>query len=243
MKSDSNILAELMQEAPTLAAVDRRMPYTVSGTYFSTLHDEVLAQIAADNLPKATIPYTVPQDYFNTLSNNVLTAVAKEATNKNEIFIELAAIAPTLNAIDKANVYTLPEDYFSKFKTGINDATSSAKVVSISTIKRKVLYIAAACVIGIMAVSAFIFTKNSNKIDYAAYKHIDVNSAIDKLSNEELLNYLENVNSITNANSLTTLDVKLPDIQEHIQTVSDEELKQYLKEVDLPASEEQQLGI
>jgi hypothetical protein len=57
------------------------------------------------------------------------------------------------------------------------------------------------------------------------------------------VNYLENVNSITNSNAVTTIDVKLPDIQDHIQSVSDEELKQYLKETDVPLSEEQQLGI
>ena len=72
---------------------------------------------------------------------------------------------------------------------------------------------------------------------------IDINSNIDKISSEELLNYLENVNSITNSNALTTIDIKLPELQDHIQSIPDEELKEYLKEADLPSSEEQQLGI
>lgn len=243
MKQDTNILAELETVAPTLATTNKSMPYALPNGYFNDLSEAVAGQISADSLPKVAAPFTVPQDYFNTISTNVLAAITNEATSKNEIIEELEAIAPILITIDKANIYTVPEAYFETFKANINDATSTAKVVSISSFKRRMLYVAAACVIGLMAVSAFIFTKNSEKIDYAAYKQIDVNSTINNISNEELVNYLENVNSITNSNAVTTIDVKLPDIQEHIQSVSDEELKQYLKESDVPSSEEYQLGI
>lgn len=243
MKQDTNILAELETEAPVLVSIGKKMPYTLPHGYFDSLSKAVMAQISADTLPKISAPFTVPQDYFTNLSSHVLAAISNELTSKNEVIEELEAIAPILNTIDKTNIYTLPKAYFTKFEVNINGATSTAKVVSMSSFKRKMLYVAAACVIGLMAVSAFIFTKNSEKIDYAAYKQIDVNSTINKISNEELVNYLENVNSITNSNAVTTIDVKLPDIQEHIQSVSDEELKQYLKETDVPSSEEYQLGI
>jgi len=243
MKQDTNILAELETVAPTLAITNKSMPYALPNGYFNGLSEAIAGQISADNLPKVAAPFTVPQDYFNTISTNVLAAITNEATSKNEIIEELEAIAPILNTIGKTNIYALPETYFATFSVSNFDATSSAKVVFLSSLKRKMLYIAAACVIGIMAVSAFILTKSTEKIDYAAYKKIDINSNIDKISNEELLNYLENVNSITNSNPLTTIDVKLPELQDHIQSIPDEELKQYLKEVDLPLNEDQQLGI
>lgn len=243
MKQDPNILAELESVASTLATTNKSMPYALPSGYFDRLSEAVMTQISIDNLPKVAAPFTVPQDYFTSLSSNVLETIAKEVTGKNEVIEELEAIAPVLNNIDKSNIYTLPKTYFTTFTANISDAISTAKVMSISSFKRKMLYVAAACVIGLMAVGAFIFTKNSEKIDYAAYKKIDVNTTINTISNEELINYLENVNSITNSNSLTTIDVKLPDINDHIETIPEEELKQYLKEVDVPVNEEQQLGI
>ncbi|MDI9364071.1 MAG: hypothetical protein QM541_03900 [Flavobacterium sp.] len=243
MKQDTNILAALKTVAPTLATINNTMPYALPSGYFDGLSEAITAQISANNLPKIELPFTVPQHYFASLNSNVLAAIAKEATNKNEAIEELETIAPLLNTIGKTNIYTLPKAYFTTFNTNLFDAIFTAKVVSISLFKRKMLYVAAACVIGIMAISAFIFTNNIEKIDYAAYKQIDVNSTINKISNDELVNYLENVNAITNANTVTSIDVKLPDIQEHIQLVSDEELKQYLKETDVPSSEEYLLGI
>lgn len=243
MKQDTNILEELATEAPTLANIGNTMPYTLPSGYFEGLNEAIMLEISADNLPKIASPFTVPQQYFETLSNNILEVISKETTNTIDVYTEFEAIAPVLNTISKANIYTLPQAYFTTLNIDLNDTKTTAKVVSMSSIKRKIVYVAAACVIGIMAVSAFIFTRNSNKIDYAAYKHIDVNSTINKISNEELFNYLENVNSVTNSNTVSTIDVKLPDIQEHIQSVSDEELKQYLKETDVPSSEEYQLGI
>jgi hypothetical protein len=243
MKKDTNILAELLEVAPTLAAINNTQLYTLPKGYFNALSEVILAQISAENLPKIIAPFTVPQDYFNTISNNVLAAIAKEVTSKNEVFEELEAIAPLLNTINKRAVYTLPTQYFASFKPSIATVTIKGKLVPMASFRRKLLYVAAACVIGLMAVGAFVFTNKTEKIDYAAYKKIDVNTTINTISNEELINYLENVNSITNANALTTLDVKLPDIQDHIETIPEEELKQYLKEVDAPTSEDNQLGI
>ncbi|MFC4231227.1 hypothetical protein ACFOW1_04955 [Parasediminibacterium paludis] len=243
MKKDTNILAELTTVAPLLATINNSMPYGVPNNYFIGLSEAILSQISAENLPKIATPFTVPQDYFATLSSRVLATIAQETGSKNEVIAELEAVAPILNTIDKRNIYALPEGYFTKFKANISDATYSARVVSMTSFKRKMLYIAAACVISLMAISAFIFTKSTGKIDYAAYKKIDINSNIDKISSEELLNYLENVNSITNSNALTTIDVKLPELQDHIQSIPDEELKEYLKEADLPSGEEQQPGI
>lgn len=243
MKEDTNILTELLDVAPVLATVNKAVLYTIPTSYFNNLHQNVLAQIAANNLPNTTLPYVLPQGYFNALSGNVLAAIAKEAANENEVVVELETIAPLLNTIDKSVVYTVPTQYFEAFKPGTTSIATKTKLVSISTFKRKIVYVAAACVIGLVAVGAFIFTNKTEKIDYAAYKKIDVNTTINTISNEELLNYLENVNSITNSNSLTTIDVKLPDIQDHIETIPEEELKQYLKEIDVPANEDMQLGI
>ncbi len=243
MKQDTNILAELSEVAPTLATINNAMVYTLPNGYFNGLSEAILTQISAENLPKIAAPFTVPQDYFNTLSNNVLAAISKEVTSKNEVIEELETIAPLLNTINKSAVYTVPAEYFTSFKPVIATSTTKGKLVSMASFRRKLLYVAAACVIGLIAVGAFVFSNKTEKIDYAAYKKIDVNTTINTISNEELINYLENVNSITNSNSLTTIDVKLPDINDHIETIPEEELKQYLKEVDVPVSEEQQLGI
>ena len=98
-------------------------------------------------------------------------------------------------------------------------------------------------IICVVAVGSFVFNTNKNKVDYSAYKKVDVTNSIDGISNDDLINYLENVNTITNANSLTTLDVKLPDVQDHLQVIPDEELKQYLNDLVIPLSEDKKEGI
>lgn len=112
MKEDTNILTELLDVAPVLATVNKAVLYTIPTSYFNYLHQNVLAQIAANNLPNTTLPYVLPQGYFNALSGNVLAAIAKEAANENEVVVELEAIAPLLNTIDKLVVYTVPTQYF-----------------------------------------------------------------------------------------------------------------------------------
>ena len=83
----------------------------------------------------------------------------------------------------------------------------------------------------------FVINSKNGAEDYAAYKKIDLTNSIDKLSNDELINYLDNVNSITNANFATTLDIKVPEIQDGIKSISNEDLNQYLQESNLPSEQ------
>lgn len=243
MKINANILAELKEVAPALATFNKATPYAIPENYFTTLSELILSNIRIETIAKVDMPYTVPANYFNNLSNDILASIANEHLHHSNVEQELKVIAPLLNTINKKTVYTVPNNYFETVNIKTSSLKPQAKVVAFKTFRQKMAYLTAACVIGFIAIGTFVFTNKTDKIDYAAYKQIDVNTSINKISNEELLNYLESVNSITNSNALSTIDVKLPDIQDHIQTIPEEELQQYLKEVDIPSREEYQLGI
>ncbi len=236
MESNNNILIEILEVAPTLAIANKALPYTVPTTYFNTFSTEVLSTISENILPKVNAPFAVPDNYFAQLSTNVLFNIDNELNLKVTVNEELMLIAPLLTTINKNVNYSIPNNYFNTLI--IPTTKSVAKIIKFKSVRKWVVYVAAACVIGFVAVGGYIFNNHKSSIDYTAYKKIDINNSINKISNEELINYLENENTITNANSFTTLDTKLPDVQNHLQTIPDEDLKQYLKESVMPVSDD-----
>lgn len=243
MKSDTNILEELQQIAPVLVAIKSQMPNAVPAFYFDTLSDDILCAIAADALPKIQLPYTVSDKYFEQMSNNFFAKLNNGILIENVVNKELQTIAPMLATISKVPVFSVPQNYFELLNTSAVLVKSNAKIVAINQFKKWMIYAVAACMVGIVSVSVFISKNGSSKINYATYKNFDVANSINDISNEDLINYLENVNTITNSNSLTTLDIKLPEVQDHLQTISDEDLQQYLKDATIPLSEDKKEGI
>lgn len=234
MEEQNNVTDETRAIAPLLCEAKKIMPYWVSPNYFEQLSSNVLIAAKLNSVKNNPLTYAVPTNYFENLSNNILSRIASDdigiGTSADG---ELASIAPTLNTISKHNIYSVPVGYFDTLNP-LHTKKSQAKIIALFSSKKWLKYAVAACLTGILVTGAFMFNNNRNGVDYAAYKKVDVPNSINKLSNDELINYLDNVNSITNANFATTLDFKLPEMQEHIQSISDEELNQYLQEANIP---------
>ncbi len=235
LEKNKHIINELEQVSPVLitAHVDTSLLFTVPVNYFRDLSFTILNAITAENLKQSVTPYQVPIGYFDNLSSTILNKIASDNSIVSAIDSELQTIAPLLNTISKANIYSVPAGYFSALNL-VQTQQPHAKIIALTSSKKWVKYAVAACLTGILVAGAFMVNNKNGSVDYAAYKKIDVINSINKLSSEELINYLDNVNSITNANFATTLDIKLPEIQDHIQLISDEELDQYLQEANLP---------
>ena len=235
LEKNKHIVNELEQVAPILitAHVDTNLVFTIPVNYFRNLSSSILNAIAAENLKQSLNPYQVPIGYFSNLSSTILNKIASDNCIVSTIDSELQIIAPLLNTISKANIYSVPAGYFNALDL-VQAQQPKAKIIALTSSKMWVKYAVAACLTGVLVAGAFMFNNKKGAVDYAAYKKIDVTNSINKLSSEELINYLDNVNSITNANFATTLDIKLPEIQDHIQLISDEELDQYLQEANLP---------
>ena len=233
MEKQNNFTDEIKVIAPSLSEVDKAMPYWISADHFEQLSNNILFAVKLDSVKNNSLPYAVPTNYFENLSSAILSkTILEDKCNSISVYDELVNIAPVLNTIGKQTIYSVPLGYFD----GINPLHTQhiqTKIITLFNSKKWLKYAIAACLTGILVTGTFMFNNKKGGVDYAAYKKIDVPNSINKLSNDELINYLDNVNSITNANYATTLDYKLPEIQDHIQSISDEELNQYLQEANI----------
>ncbi|MBC7650901.1 MAG: hypothetical protein H7101_04045 [Deinococcales bacterium] len=242
IEKDIYIVNELMELSPALIStrVDTSLIFSIPKNYFNNLSTTILNAVAAENLQQSAIPYQAPADYFSNLSNNILIKIDNEKTVVSAVDSELQVIAPLLITINKANVFSVPNGYFNNLQIEGKLQNPPAKIVPITNTNIWIKYAIVACVVGVIVTSAYFFTNKKDSIDYAAYKKIDIVNSISTLSSDELVNYLDTANTITNHEVVNLLDVKIPETQEHIKNISDEDLKQYLKEVNLPVTDIQE---
>ncbi len=173
------------------------------------------------------MPQALPNGYFDSFSSEMLNlAKASSLTVESE----LVSIAPLLNQISKKPVQNLPEGYFADFT--IQPAKEAAKIVRLPVIRKWVSYAAAAMIAGILITAGFVFNnKQSKSFDFDFYSKIDVPAALNQASDDALQDYLNSTASLSGTDHIT-----IPEEIENIhhgnfQQISDEELKEYLKEV------------
>ncbi len=239
IEKDIHIVNELAQLSPSLIAarVDSRLLFSVPANYFDNLSTNILHAIAAENLQQSIVPYQVQAGYFDNLSNTILNKIANERTVESAVDSELQAFAPILATINKANIYSVPNGYFENLQIDNNPQKNIAKVVPFKGLNTWIKYAIAACVVGVLVTNAYLFTNKNATVDYAAYKKIDVASSISTVSSDELASYLDNANAIANNEIVNLIDEKMPETQEHIKDISEDDLKQYLNEVNLLVTE------
>jgi hypothetical protein len=94
---------------------------------------------------------------------------------------------------------------------------------------RIVKWAVAAVFIGVVAVGAFMFNNKSQKIDYAAYMHVDQTKLLQTISDSTLLSYMD-----VHENLISTSDISIPEYDLEtstslIEQSSDEELLEYIE--------------
>jgi hypothetical protein len=240
METKNEILNEMNELSPTVAAIANANVYDVPEGYFSGLADEIIMQVKAEYLLRqnVSVPYKIPENYFTGLSNNILSKIRSE----NEVFSELEEVAPFLNTITKKNIYTIPTLYFENFSQNINVAKPApVKVFSIGSQTRKwFTYAAAAVFTGIVGTGIFLRIENHKTIDqqpvkssYAEINNIDVNQGISGLSDEELAKYLDAHSSENDITVPASAEDNI-DVQDFLNNASDEEIQQYLNSTKIP---------
>lgn len=93
-------------------------------------------------------------------------------------------------------------------------------------------YAAAAVFAGVLVTGAFLFTehKKTVKVDYEQYSHVDIPSALDKISDEDLEKYLKHDHQAAARKAPSPLTMELPEVKANVHLLSDEELTDYLNE-------------
>lgn len=129
METKNDILHELQERSPLLAAIPRLNIYTVPDGYFDSISITVWACLQEEKgiFPalKAFDKPAIPPGYFDNLSSAVLDKIKLQQTADDE----LAEISPMLLAIQKVNVFNVPPGYFDGIDPVIAD-----KITAVHTI-------------------------------------------------------------------------------------------------------------
>jgi hypothetical protein len=230
MENRKPIIDELQVVAPLVAATSPVNLYAVPEGYFASFPAALAEKISLEEmLAQAAAPvYEVPDGYFAALPGEILSRIQTNHTVREE----LDEVAPLLNTIDKETPYEVPATYFAQadFARLARYQQPQARIVSLRLARKWMQYAAAALVTGVLVTGAFLYTDNPANIEETTYKTIDLSSELNKVSETELANYLDNPEHAAVANTVTTLTSEeiLTDVKNNLQQVSDEELKQYL---------------
>ncbi|MBN8720030.1 MAG: hypothetical protein J0H85_11335 [Sediminibacterium magnilacihabitans] len=171
--------------------------------------------------------FSVPAGYFDGLADRIMQKIRLLEEGKDTDANELADVAPLLHAMARRNVYTVPKGYFEQ-----TIVQPPARVVSMHRPRKWMRYAAAAALTGAIGTGIFFASRKEQAGDYEKYTKVDVSSAIDKVSDTELVNYLDKNERLTGSvdQTMVTASEELPDLSKHISQYSDEELKEFLDE-------------
>jgi adenylate kinase len=184
------------------------------------------------NKAEKKTPFATPDGYFNDLTGNVVAGVQAIAF-VNE---ELENLSPLMSGLKTKNVYEIPEGYFEQLPGQVLNKIDRqpARVIAMSLGKKMMRYAAAAIVISIVAVSAWLIFKpagtDSKKVVPAIAK-VDIPKEVKAVTDDEILVFAENnSNATVLADINTTAEADLNDTKNLFANVSDDELQHYLEE-------------
>ena len=250
------ILALVKNDDPTAVLKNKPAnPYKVPEGYFENLAETVLRRVKAQqndvspqeemqslspllsNLDKR-IPFAIPDGYFEDLSGNVVAGM-KAVDFVNE---ELENLSPLMNSLRSENVYEVPAKYFDTLPANTLKRTKEqkpAKVVSMTLGQRVMRYAAAAVVMGVVITAAILFMNKQNpSVTPGAFAQVEeriqseTQSKLKGLSDDELLNFIENQTSTLPdiVNFALSDHIDDEDVRLMLTDIPDAELKQYLSE-------------
>lgn len=229
MKPQNTILEELKEIAPNFEVVDLVMPYSLPKGYFEQLADTILERkdIALE-IGNQTNHFQIPDQYFNGLADKILLRVKEMEDEEFLLNSENAEIAPILNTIPKVMPFAVPHQYFEKFSVII--PSEKATVIPMKKMRNWMTYAAAAVFVGIMVTGSFLFSDKKTSQDFEKYQNLDVASALDQVSDSDLNAYIDENHATVIYDVLDTEPVNLDNVEDKIQSMSTDNLNQYLNE-------------
>lgn len=231
MENKAHILQELKDISPLIVDSQSVNPFRVPEGYFAAFPGIMLEKVRIEAvLANASAnTYGVPAGFFEEFSTNILSKI-KSGEPVNEVKAELDEVSPLLNTIGREQVYTVPSGYFEEMDLSAAMHTpKEAKVITLRIARKWMQFAAAAVMAGILVTGAFLYTDDRGKLNE---ENPAVSSEMNKLSEDELVTYLNNPEHIVAAPASTSLasEAELVDVKNNLQKLSDEELNQYLKE-------------
>jgi hypothetical protein len=232
MQNREEIAVELTSLVSAATAWPVAVPYKVPVGYFDALSEMILERISI-GLPNKVHVFEVPENYFEQFPDAILRAVRHV-----EVSDELQEVAPFLQSIPKTNPYQTNTAPVLDIQAMITEkaVTDTGKVIAMPAIRKSpwIRFAAAAVMIGVLVTAAFIYNGNQTieSVNTDQYAQMDVSNEISKLSEDELTNYLTSAEKLVIATAdRESLQIdELPDVNDHLDYMSDDELNQYLQE-------------
>lgn len=232
MAHNTYIQQELQSIAPNLIGLNANV-YVTPNLYFEELPATVIQVIKnCAALPTLQIVKpNVPANYFENLPNQIL---AKIKHQESETYLELEAIAPTLNSISRQMPYSLPANYFEHFKA-VTTNKEQAKIVAMHKPLKWARYAVAACIVGLLAVGSYLFVSNKQvKQNHTVAANTNVVKSLEALPAQELEKGIEATKPFIMATEVATNNapIALPTVEESLDFIPTDALENYLNEND-----------
>jgi hypothetical protein len=249
-------LSDRVMEAIKIPLFTKDNPYAVPQGYFEEFAGKLLARIKAgqsgdpreelsvlspllDRIDKRS-PFQIPEGYFSHLSGAVLSG-AQAIGFVND---ELEKLPSLMAGLRDKSVYEVPEGYFDGLAGNIlalakKPATAPAAVISMNSrdngrrrsIGKWLKYSAAAVTAGLILTMGWLGFHNPAN----GTGSTDLVANLSKVSDQEILNYLESQNmplaeTTANSTATATLDLNDADVKNILGNVPDAELDQYMED-------------
>ena len=178
------------------------------------------------------LPFDVPQGYFDSLLPSVMKRIrAQDISDPNE---EIQTLSPLLAGMKGKTHFEVPEGYFVEPSI---PQRKPAKLISMNH-SRWVRYVAAVVVVGFLAVAALVTWRNKDveKMGIARYNKV-LNQEIGKMSELELVEFLENTNPVLVGDEKVSAGPN-DEVKELLEDIPVSELKEFIEETTVFDSEE-----
>ncbi|MEP6948824.1 MAG: hypothetical protein ABI863_06105 [Ginsengibacter sp.] len=258
---------ELRSFSPMLYALKGENVFSVPNGYFESFVEntvERLKQQPADSESaeeelrglspmlyalKGENVFSVPNGYFESFANNTVERVQQLPVATESAEEELHQLSPVLYALKGENVFSVPDGYFESFAGNVLDKVKpqAAKIITMKKRNSWLRYAAAAVITGAIAVSSLqIFNSSDNGKSTLPYDvqasfqyktQDDLNAGIAKLSDDDIIKYLEKNGNITD-NELLTNDIDVSEMPSQADYLNDENtLNTYLDKIDAESAD------
>ena len=199
MENSIDILNELKELSPVVAAIEKVNVFTVPDGYFVHLSADILMGIEnglTNNDSSVSSVADVPNGYFDSLPTTILSKI--KALDAEDAAVEIKALSPMLYSIQNENVFEVPKSYFENLSDDVlNKLKPQAKVVTLQRRASAFLkYAVAAVFTGAMVLGVLKFAggdKENTLPDYvtAGLQVQDVDQELAKISDDEIVKFLE----------------------------------------------------
>jgi len=188
-----------------------------------------LKEVAPDLVnASAALPFQAPLGYFETLEP---LALVEEPVFLADSSLPFQTPAGYFEAIPQALMNRIKsQEADTAIETLPQLEQKSAQVVPMRTMRRWVMYAAAAVLMGVLVTGSFLFSDKPMEQMKEKYQLEDMGMALDAVPDAVLEQYLEENQTIAVDEVLSSATQKLPELSDHIQTISNDNLNNYLED-------------